>query len=81
MPTSLDLGQLSADDLGRLTDRRHRFMRLSGSAIDRLHPQATFRLVVRSKHDLVALAYRVEKVLAAVQTCRREHDTTPTRNP
>jgi len=43
-------------------------MRLSGSAVYCLNPQATLSLVVRSEHDLVALAHRVEKVLPAVLT-------------
>jgi len=34
-----------------------------------MDPQSTLGLVVRREHDLVALANRVEEVLAALQTC------------
>jgi len=72
VPTSLDFGELGADDLGRLADGRDGLVRLSSGSVDRLHPQSTLTLVVRREHDLVALAHRVEEVLAAVQTCRTQ---------
>ena len=43
-------------------------MRLARSTVYCLNPQSALGLVVRSEHDLVALAHRVEKVLATVQT-------------
>jgi len=67
-PTSLDLGELCADDLGRLADWGYRFVRLAGGAIDGLDPQTTLSLVISSEHDLISLAHSIEKVLAAVQT-------------
>jgi len=55
-------------------------VRLARSAVYCLNPETAFGLVVRSEHDLIAFAHRVEKVLAAVQTCRCSRRTLKTKS-
>ena len=77
----MDLGQLGRDDLGRLADGRHGFVRLSGGAVDRLDPQSTLRLVMWTV-GLVRMVdgfRRVGRVHGPTQSTlglvvRREHD-------
>ena len=49
-------------------------MGLPSGPVDRLDPETALSLVVCRKHDLISLTHRVEKVLAAVQTCRNEKE-------